>query len=313
MEINRILIASPMYKELEAIIKTKDVFAKKQFRFRSEETVLEVDYEWADVFVAFQRPANFQFKNIKWVHSLGAGVDKILNGIKWKESVLLTRMIGPFGQKMSEYCLSYILQDYQHHFQLQTKQKERQWDPIAPIPLKEKKVVIFGTGAIGEEIAKTLSYFHMQVYGVSLSGRQKSHFKKIYSSNTDLSELLTDADVVINTMPLTQQTRLFFNEVLFTLLNGAMFINVGRGESVDDDALLQALNNGKVRRAILDVFHDEPLPTNSPLWSHPGVTITPHISAVTTPEEGVDYFIETLAKVERGEEITNKVDLQKGF
>ncbi|WP_096438775.1 D-2-hydroxyacid dehydrogenase [Alteribacter populi] len=313
MEISNILFASPMYKEIETILKNKDVNQSKQFRFLSEEDVTEEDYGWADAFVAFKRPDNFTFGNIKWVHSLGAGVDKILKDIDWKDDVVLTRMVSSFGQKISEYCISYILRDSQHHDQYEDWQSKKEWNQLAPTPLHEKQVVVYGTGVIGQEVAKTLAYFGVKVFGVSLSGNSKEPFTDVFSSEDEGHHALSEADYVINTIPLTEKTRKMFDESLFNKCENVVFINVGRGESVDNQVLMEALHKGNVRKAILDVFQDEPLPENDPFWTHPNVVVTPHISAVTTPEEGVDCFLETLDHIENNNPVPNLVDLKKGF
>ncbi|MBU9722618.1 D-2-hydroxyacid dehydrogenase [Bacillus alkalicola] len=312
MKINNILIASPMYKELQLILETEDIYKEKSFRFRSMEVEKE-DFLWADAFVAFSRPNNFSFDNLKWVHSLGAGVDKILRGSEWKRDIPLTRTICSFGQKISEYGLSYILRDLQHQDEFSNLARNKDWKPITPIPLSEKKVLIYGTGVIGQEVAATLTFFGTKVYGVSLSGKEKKPFIEVFASDSNYQEVLAEADVIINTMPLTEKTRDLFNESLFKLMQDVLFINVGRGESVNNDALIKAIDKGQVKRAVLDVFQEEPLPKDDPFWSHPQVVVTPHISAVTTPEEGVACFVDTLKKIEAGESLPNLVDLDKGF
>ncbi|MDQ0256799.1 phosphoglycerate dehydrogenase-like enzyme [Evansella vedderi] len=314
MEIKHILIVSPMHKEIEALLKTKNVPMDKEFRFHTEETVTEQDYDWADTFVSFKRPANFRFGNIKWVHSFGAGVDKIMKNIQWKEDVLLTRTICSFGEKISEYALSHLLRDLQNHDKYTDMQENKIWKEVAPIPMKEKKVVVFGTGVIGQEVARSLSFFGVNVYGVSLSGKQKEYFKEVYSSEGEgYYQAISAADYVINTMPLTKITEGIFNRAFFNALENAFFINVGRGESVDNGALLEALDKGRVRKAVLDVFPEEPLPKEDVFWTHPKVMVTPHISALTTAEDGLDCFLDTLTNIENDNEIPNLVDLKKGF
>lgn len=118
---------------------------------------------------------------------------------------------------------------------------------------------------------------------------------------------------IINTLPLTEKTERLFDDNIFRQLSNVGFINVGRGASLDEKALLHALNNNHVKFAVLDVFAQEPLPEENQLWSHPNVCLTPHISAVTTPNEGVNCFIETLKNIEENKPLHNKVDINKGF
>lgn len=314
MDIKNILVVSPMYNEIEKLINGKNVPTGKQFRYMPSENVTPEDYQWADAFVSFKRPANFSFENIKWVHSFGAGVDKLLKGGTWKKDVVLTRTICSFGEKISEYSLSYILRDLQNHDTYWSLKENKEWNEIPPTPINEKKVVVFGTGVIGQEVARTLSFFGVKIFGVSLSGKQKDYFQEVFSSESQAFQaILPKVDYLINTMPLTEKTTNLFDEALFNQLENAFFINVGRGESVDNEALLKALSNGKVRKAVLDVFPEEPLPVTDPFWEHPNVVVTPHISALTTAEEGVDCFLDTLYKMEENKELPNVVDLSKGF
>lgn len=310
LQFQNILITGRIYKEIQNIIESKKV--KKTFRFLSEATVSPADFHWADVYVSFRPTANFEFGNVKWVHSLGAGVDSFLLDRQWKKDVLLTRTICSFGRKISEYCLSYMLRDLQLHNLFQRHQTQKQWKPAEPKELSSQKVVIYGTGEIGQEIARALSFFRASPLGVSLSGSAKPYFQKVVSA-FEAGALLEDADWIISTLPLTKETDSLFNSDFFQTLNGASFINVGRGATVDEKALLEALQKGNLCQAVLDVFSEEPLPDASPLWEHPNVIITPHISAITSPEEAVECFLETLANIEAGNALSNRVSIEKRY
>ncbi|SEM16255.1 Phosphoglycerate dehydrogenase [Mesobacillus persicus] len=310
MEINKIIVASPMYKEIQEILNRKGV--KKNFRFYSDEEVTQEDLNWADAFVSFSMKDQFDYHNLKWVHSLGAGVDRFLFGKEWPTGVLLTRTVCSFGQRIGEYCLSYLLKDLQLHDRFQTLKEQKQWKPKTPLLLSEQKVMIYGTGEIGQTTAKILSQFGVKVYGVSLSGENKEHFNEVMNLENHY-EKLSEMDFLINTLPLTAQTVNLFNEEILNKLTGVGLINVGRGATVNEKALLAALHTKHVRFAVLDVFIQEPLSDENDLWSHPNVFITPHISAVTTPSEGVECFIETLIKVEGNRPLSNIVDVKRGY
>lgn len=310
MNINNILVVSPMYKEIQAIIECKDL--QKNFRYLVEKEVTQNDFIWADALVAFNLGSNFDYRQVKWVHSLGAGVDRFLFKREWDRDVLLTRTICSFGQRIAEYCLSYILKDVQFHDRFKELKEKKEWHPATPKLLNEQKVAIYGTGEIGQRVAKVLSSFGVEVYGVSLSGREKEFFKEIVATDSYFSQL-SKMDYIINTLPLTEKTESLFDENFFRQLSNVGFINVGRGASLDEEALLHALNDEYVRFAVLDVFAEEPLPEDHKLWNHPNIWITPHISAVTTPREGVNCFIETLKNVEENKPLLNKVDVKKGF
>ncbi|MBO1514095.1 D-2-hydroxyacid dehydrogenase [Metabacillus bambusae] len=310
MIIKNILIVSPMYKEIKRIIESKKV--QKNFRYLLEEEVNQDDFIWADAFVSFNTKSTFDYHHVKWVHSLGAGVDRFLFKKDWNKNVLLTRTVCSFGQRIAEYCLSYILKDLQFHDQFQAYKLQGKWHPITPKLLNEQKVMIYGTGEIGQKMAMIFSSLGVDVYGFSLSGKKKAYFKEVISIDTHFSRL-SEMNYIINTLPLTEETEGLFDENIFRQLSNAGFINVGRGASLDEKALLNAINQHQVRFAVLDVFAHEPLPEDNPLWNHKHVTITPHISAVTTPNEGVECFIETLKNIEENKPLHNKVDVKKGY
>jgi glyoxylate/hydroxypyruvate reductase len=310
MNINHILIVSPMFKELQSLIEKEQI--EKEFRFLSEAELTSADLEWADAMVCFNLQSKIDYSQVKWVHSLGAGVDKFLYRKSWDENVLLTRTVCSFGQRIAEYCLSYILKDIQFHIEFNEAKALKSWNPITPKLLSDQKVMIYGTGEIGQTTAKVFSALGMDVYGVSLSGADKDHFKEVMTLETHFSRL-SEINYLINTLPLTGQTANLLDEKILGQLSNVGLINVGRGATLDETALLNALNDHHVRFAVLDVFSQEPLPSENSLWEHPRVMITPHISAVTTAEEGVACFIDTLNKIQENRPLSNKVDVRKGY
>lgn len=310
MNISNILLVSPMYKDLKALIEKEA--PHKTFRFVPEEELTQEDLSWADALVSFNLKADYDYSTVKWVHSLGAGVDRFLHKKEWNKEVLLTRTICSFGQRIAEYCLSYILKDLQLHDRFQEQQKHKNWQQCTPKLIGEQKVLVYGTGEIGQMIAKVFSGLGADVSGVSLSGTEKEYFHEVMKHESHFSRL-NEMNYIINTLPLTEQTEKLFDSVIFNQLSNAGFINVGRGASVDEEALLQALTEKRVGFAVLDVFEQEPLPENNPLWSHPRVQITPHISAVTSPNEGAACFLETLKNIDENKPLTNKVDTKKGY
>lgn len=310
MNIKNILLVSPMYRELQVLIENEA--PHKTFRFMPEEELSQEDISWADALVSFNLKADYDYSSVKWVHSLGAGVDRFLHKKDWNQEILLTRTICSFGQRIAEYCLSYILKDLQLHDRFQEQQQQKKWVQSTPKLIGEQKVLVYGTGEIGQMIAKVFSGLGVDVYGVSLSGKEKANFKQVMTVDSHFS-VLNEMNYVINTLPLTERTEKLFNSAIFNQLSNAGFMNVGRGSSVDEAALMLALNENTVRFAILDVFEQEPLPKNNPLWNHPRVQITPHISAVTTPSEGAACFLDTLKNIEENKPIKNIVDTKKGY
>jgi glyoxylate/hydroxypyruvate reductase len=310
MKIKNILLVSPMYRELQTLIEKEA--PTKGFRFIPEDELTQKDINWADALVSFNLKADYDYSTVKWVHSLGAGVDRFLHKKDWNQEILLTRTICSFGQRIAEYCLSYILKDLQLHERFQAQQQQKKWVQSTPKLLGDQKVLVYGTGEIGQRIAKVFSGLGIEVYGVSLSGKEKEGFKKVMKIDSHFS-ILNEMNYVINTLPLTERSENFFDGTIFNQFSNAGFINVGRGASVDEESLLQALNEHTVRFAVLDVFKEEPLPESNPLWNHPRVQITPHISAVTTPREGAACFLDTLKNIDENRKLANKVDTNKGY
>ncbi|NYE07238.1 phosphoglycerate dehydrogenase-like enzyme [Bacillus niacini] len=310
MKIKNILLVSPMFRELQALIEKN--IPDKTFRFMPEEELSQEDLSWADALVSFNLKAEYDYSSVKWIHSLGAGVDRFLHKKDWNQEILLTRTICSFGQRIAEYCLSYILKDLQLHDRFKEQQQQKNWVQSTPKLIGEQKVLVYGTGEIGHMIAKVFSTLGVDVYGVSLSGEEKADFKEVLTVDSHFS-VLNEMNYVINTLPLTERTEKLFNSAIFNQLSNSGFINVGRGASIDEEALLQALNDNTVSFAVLDVFEQEPLPNSNPLWNHPRVQITPHISAVTTPSEGAACFLETLKNIDENRPLKNIVETKKGY
>lgn len=310
MEINRIVVTGRLYKEMKASI---GEIPSKEIKFLPENEVTDDILKWADAYVGFNLTKNFDFYNIKWVHALKAGVDGYLLSREWKREVLLTRTICSFGEKISEYCLSYILAELQRHNDFYKNQELNIWETKEPVMLKNQKILIFGTGVIGHEVAKNLALLGAKIIGVSQSGNSKKYFEKVIKVD-DVREYFSKVNWIINTLPLTKVTENIFNKSIFENLNSAKFINVGRGGSVKEDDLVQAIADGNIALAVLDVFKDEPLPKTSILWNNPKIRITPHISAITTNEEAIECFLETLALIEKDKyPLINQVDIIKGY
>lgn len=312
MKINRILITGRLYAELEPILINARLDA--ELRCKAETNVTEADLAWADAYVGFRPVPGFHTEGLQWVHALGAGVDAFIHKKIWNRGVLLTRTTGDFGRKIAAYTLSHMLADVQLHQIFAAQQASREWSPIAPASLDGQRAVVFGTGSIGQEVARTLQAFGLHVTGISSRGASKPGFRHVIPVQ-QAAAVLPHSDWVINTLPLTTQTERLFDDSLFARMSGCGFIQVGRGASVDTDAMLRALDAGRVRLAVLDVFEQEPLPPDSPLWTRRDVRITPHISAVTSVEEAAEGFLRTWQRIRQGSltELPNRVDPERGY
>ena len=310
MVITNILVAGNYEEQFRKMLPSNSIH---NYQFIPIERITQEDLHWADVYVGSKPCENFNLNELKWVHTFNAGVNNYLEVDGWeKNNVLLTRTVCSFGQRISEYCLSYILKELQLHSFFSEKQRNKKWEPKTPKMIKELSIVVYGTGEIGQEVAKTFDGFGANVYGVSNSGRQKEFFTKVIKVD-EASSYIQTSNWIISTLPLTNETKKLFNKEFFSHMNGASFINVGRGATVDETALIEALNNRAVKHAVLDVLAVEPLPTTSELWNRTDVTITPHISAVTQIDEAISCFIDTLHRIEKNLELQNKVDFKRGY
>ncbi|MEK8128407.1 D-2-hydroxyacid dehydrogenase [Paenibacillus filicis] len=311
MEIKRILVTGRLQEELKHRL---DGVIGAELRCLPEDRVTEQDLAWADAYAGFRPVPGFLPEQYRWVHALGAGVDAFIHRKPWSEQTILTRTTGDFGRKIAEYCLGHMLADAQHHEGFSEDQRARRWGPQAAVPLAGQAVAVFGTGTIGQTISLTLRALGVRAYGISWSGTAHEAFDKTVSLR-EAAVVLDQADWVINTLPLTEQTEALFDERLIALMKpGCAFINVGRGGSLVEPDLLRALDRGQLRKAVLDVLSVEPLPDTSPLWSRPDIKITPHIAAVTDAEEAAQALLDTWNALQQGENLlANRVNIERGY
>jgi phosphoglycerate dehydrogenase-like enzyme len=266
--------------------------------------------------IVFSPDKNFAtYQRQRWVHIAGAGANAVLAALRTADitPALITRTVGRMGVQIGEYVLSYVLADAQNHMIRQRLQREQRWDVDAALPtlLCDKKALILGTGAIGSGVADALKALNMDVTGSSRSGRAKPSFDTVIPF--DALDHRPDIDIVIGALPLTPDTHHIINRPFLSKFKAALFINVGRGDTADIEGVQAALKSGHLRQAILDVVPTEPLPPDSPLWSAPGITITPHVSGITLVEDTAAAFIAEYQALSRGDPPDLTVDPQAGY
>jgi len=249
-------------------------------------------------------------RGLRWLQSTWAGVNA-LEGVR-RRDFKCTRLAGCFGPQMSEYVLGAVL--YEDWRSLAGLQAEGRWDPA---PFKRRRRLgamtmgLLGAGDIAQVIGQRAQAFGMQTLAFATAERQADGFHRI---TTDLDAVLREADVLVNVLPSTRKTRgLLDGGKLRVCGEGKVLINVGRGDVVSEESLLEALEAGWLRRAVLDVFATEPLPAASRLWSHPAVQLSPHIAAVTYPDDSAAVFVSNLARWVEGKPLSFAVDLDKGY
>ncbi len=263
-----------------------------------------------NAFAGFGLTADIDISHIQWIHSFGAGVDAFTN-LQLPAELLLTRTSGNMGLRMAEYCLAYILNEFKSVGKVYQNQLNKEWTPLQLKDLNTSNILVFGTGTIGSAIAHKLQPLVNLIDGVNRSGMHVSDYNAVFKLGKSID--LSRYDVIINTLPDTPETKDMFNDKLFALCNDTIFINVGRGESVEQQALLKALNAGKIKTAILDVFAEEPLSSDSPLWSHPSVIVTPHHASKTSAHDVGASFSKIVEAIKSGSSNELFVDLSKGY
>ncbi|GGX83224.1 2-hydroxyacid dehydrogenase [Vogesella alkaliphila] len=252
--------------------------------------------------------------NLQAVFALGAGVDKLLARDDLSPQTPIYRLLdGGMAQQMSEYIRFGVL-SYQRHMDIYRRQQAAGvWKMLAPKLPADVRVGVLGLGEIGRAVAQALAADGYTVSGWSRTPRQVPGVDCLFGDE-GLDELLAGSEVLACVLPSTPQTQgLLDAQRLAALPPGAMLINAGRGDLLDEDALLALLDSGHLRCAQLDVFASEPLPHGHRLWQHPAVTVTPHIAAITLREEAVRQIAANLGRLAAGEEAQGRVVRERGY
>ena len=265
--------------------------------------------------VAWNHPKNVlnNYPNLRSVSSLGAGVNHLLNDDSLAKEVNLARLITPsLKTEMAEYVLQAVLA-YRHHTTRYTDQKrEGYWDKHSIIQKKDSVVGILGLGEMGRSVADLLK---INGYKVNAWSRSKKDIAGIASfSENELDDFLNSSNILVCTLPLTDQTHGILDLDLFKKLKKpAYLINVGRGQHLIEEDLIYAIDTGVLKGAWLDVFEEEPLPSNHLFWNRPKIMITPHVAAVTDPKEAATQIIENYKRSLSGMELINSVERETGY
>jgi len=192
-------------------------------------------------------------------------------------------------------------------------QKNREWKRDESGTLRGKTIGLLGVGSIGEHLAGTAKHFGMKVHGFT-RGSETSTAVDRYFHGDDLLQFAAGLDYVVSVLPRTTETNKLVDEAFLDALpNHAVFVNVGRGNSVDEPALAKALNEGKLAAAVLDVFAQEPVPRDHPFWNTPNLYMTYHTSAVSYPEDITKLFIENYGLYLEGKPLRYVVDFERGY
>ena len=255
---------------------------------------------------------------LRWIHSASAGVDRVTTSVVRERGLTVTNARGVFSRPIAEYVVMMSLAIARRLPQLLELQRERTWQPLRGRELSELTIGIVGYGSIGVELSRLLAPFGSRI----LATRRHPERGAGDASNVELhgldrlDEVLRASDIVVVAAPLTDETAgLIGAEQLAEMREDAWLINIARGRLIDEIALRRALQSGWIGGAVLDVFSEEPLAPDSPLYSTPNVIITPHTSWASdrVAARTVDLFVENLRAFRAGEPMRNVVDLEAGY
>lgn len=249
---------------------------------------------------------------LRWAQSTYAGVDPLLRD-EVRKDYILTGVKDVFGPLMSEYVFGWILARERSLFTLDAQQRDREWREIGYRGLGGLTLGVAGLGSIGLHIVSTGRHFGMRVLGYRRSSGSVEGVERVFS-DSEFHAFMADLDYLVLTLPNTPAThRLLDADALAALPERACIINVGRGGVVDAGALAEALRQRRIAGAVLDVFEEEPLPQDSPLWTLPGCHITPHVAARSFPADIAAIFKDNLRRHLDGRDLCYRVDFARGY
>lgn len=252
-----------------------------------------------------------EMPTVEWVQSTWAGNAPLLE--LERRDYVLTGIKGVFGPQMAEYVIGYLLAHELRIAKRLEEQRERRWFAEHSGRLSGKRMGIMGTGSIGQAIARQAASLGVSATGLSRTGKATEGFENVLPVDR-IDEFLPGLDYLVGVLPDTAETTDLLNAATLALLPAnSVFVNVGRANVVDDDVLVKALNDGHLGGAVLDVFDEEPVPDESPLWNTPNLTITAHIAAVSYPELIVPIFLENYRRFISGQKLMHVIDFEQGY
>lgn len=255
---------------------------------------------------------------LEWIHSFSAGIDRVATPTVRERGLIVTNARGVFSRPIAEYVVMMCLAIARRLPQLLELQRERTWQPLRGRELSELTLGIVGFGSIGAEVARLLAPFGTRI----LATRRRPERGSGDATNVELhgfdelESVLAASDVVLIALPLTEETAgLIGVAQLQQMREHAWLLNIARGRLIDDVALRRALEAGWIGGAVLDVFAEEPLPPDSPLYGTPNLIITPHTSwsSSRVADRSIELFVDNLRRFVADEPLTNVVDLEAGY
>jgi glyoxylate/hydroxypyruvate reductase A len=275
----------------------------------------EAGWEQAELLVGWNCPPGVYapMQRLRLVHGIASGADNLIAGQDLRGLPVCRVVDESQARGMVEYVQWGVLHFHRGFDRALRQQQERRWARPAFQPAADCRVGVMGLGELGGRVALALA---AQGYAVSGWSRSPRAYPGItsFAGEAQRGAFLAGLDVLVCLLPLTPQTRGILNAELFAALpRGAALVHCGRGEHLDPAALAQALSAGQLRGAIVDVFPQEPLPPEDPLWTVPGLWITPHMATLATPDAIVEQILENAQRLESGRPLLRRVDLSRGY
>jgi glyoxylate/hydroxypyruvate reductase A len=265
--------------------------------------------------IAWQAPAELlaSLPRLKVLFSSGAGIDHV-DFTAVPAHIPIVRMVEPgIINGMVEYVSLAVLALHRDFFDYVAAKTARTWNALEVPPASARTIGVMGMGVLGLAVLERLASYGFRLRGWNRSLRQLKGVES-FAGDDQLQSFLESCDVLICLLPLTPATKGILDRKLFAALpSGAALINVGRGPHLVDADLVEALDSGRLSRAILDVTDPEPLPAEHPFWTHPRVFLTPHVASMTQPETAAPILLENLRRHQRDEPLLNVVDRSRGY
>ncbi|MBN1153070.1 MAG: D-2-hydroxyacid dehydrogenase, partial [Dehalococcoidia bacterium] len=275
----------------------------------------------AEVYAGMRIPARLLSRapKLKWLQVTQAGVDKVLLDREFRQSpVLLSNVGGIHSFAPAEMAIQFCLAWTKRTVECARQKEARLWEPFSPGVLRGRTMGIVGYGNIGQKVARIAKAFGMWVIATRKSATKpgKARYADLILPQSELQRLLKDSDFVVLATPLTPDTRHMMSTAQFDAMkNDALLVNVSRGPVVDEAALAVALGQKRIGGAALDVFEQEPLPQESPLWDLPNLLYSPHIAGYISayPSMVQDLFVRNLERYVKGERPLTAVNKNRGY
>jgi len=271
------------------------------------------DPEEVEIAFVWQHPTGIlsNFPNLKLISSMGAGVDHIVRDQSISPDIPIVRIVDDkLTWSMTNYVVMAVLNYHRQIARYKSDQKQKIWDMSSPE--LDVTIGVMGVGALGFDVIEKLRMMDFSVVGFGFSEKKNLDFP--YYSKNQLEQFLKSVNVLVCLLPLTRETENILNLDFFAKCNpGTYLINVARGKHLVEEELITAFDKGYLSGAMLDVYREEPLPTDHPFWEEDRITMTPHIASVTNPQAAAPQLIENIDRIHSNRSLLNLVDRTKGY